>query len=111
MITATAAPRPSLPAALNPAQRRPSSHPQHPANLSVTGPVGATQRENQSLCNSLQLIAKRLPLFSSTYSLFFAKQGVGYTQHDNFFSTLNETVPKREKPRTAWGEAIRGLGG
>jgi hypothetical protein len=50
----------------------------------------------------------RLSLFSSTSSLFFAKQG-GRGSMTNFFQ-LKMKAPKEREPRTAWGEAIRGLG-
>jgi hypothetical protein len=48
------------------------------------------------------------PLFSSLYELFAQKhRDRERVKRDS----TNTPAPKRRKPRTAWGEAIRGLRG
>jgi hypothetical protein len=60
---------------------------------------------------SLRLFKHRLYLFSSTYKLFLADRGVGGVCSQTFKShPYSFHTQKGEKPRIAWGEAIRSLG-
>src|ERR1700722_17166962 len=108
MITPSAALRASLPAVVNPSRQilvtsalnnRPVSR-----RLGI-GYVQPADRESKKLrpfatgCNLLQ---KPLPLFSSTYSLFFAKQG-GRGVHDKFLLTQNEAPKRKRAPNRLGG--------
>ena len=129
MITASAALRTSLPAVVQPSCPILVTSPLN--NRPVTrhlgiGNVQLLPRE-QKTRTLLQLAANRLPLFSSTYNLFFQaftpdflcfhplpdsflqNRGVGASMA-NFLSAQKEALKGRE-PRTAWGEADPGLGG
>ena len=133
MITALTALRTSLPAVVNQSQppnighigsQQPPCHP--PPQYRLCSACGPQEQETHTVCNWLQFAAKPLPLFSSTYSLFFhvftpdflcfhqlpssflQNRGVGGSM-TNFYQRKTKPLKGRE-PRTAWGEAIQGLG-
>jgi hypothetical protein len=62
-------------------------------------------------CGLFATFCNRLSFFPSTYSLFFAKQGVGYTQRHKFFSSQKRRSPKREKAPNRLGGGDPELGG
>jgi hypothetical protein len=122
MITATLPLSPSLPVAINPADFNLDAHPAKPPCLSAAAPLPASTNDANradALLAHLQCSEPHvgsLSLFKTPTLYFhpltdsFCKNRVGVGMPDHPITSRGISSQKGRKPRTAWGEAIRGLG-